>query len=340
MIKNVYRCKNINECADPDRLQYLFNTFENEGAMKCLTRHWPKLNHRLYDETLESDLAKAYALGKALTEQKFILLWGIDVGTCKWKSYCNIQAETNSLEYKKKKYGFTDSDFEAFNKSRAVTLENQIKKYGEELGSARFADYCKKQKTLGSSQSYFIEKFGVDAGTERWNKINFMKAHTFDSYMARYEDETIAREKLVKFFEKTSGSYVSKSANSFCESLYNKVKYLDLDCRFYKKDSVEFGIMDTDTKRYYMYDFVIVDIGLIIEYNGDYYHANPSKYKSTDEVRHGMLAADIWANDTEKENAARKRGFKIYTVWESEYKSNQEKILSEIKSYIINHIRI
>lgn len=48
---------------------------------------------------------------------------------------------------------------------------------------------------------------------------------------------------------------------------------------------------------YYFYDFVDIDNRLIIEYNGDMYHANPSVYNESDNphpFRKNLKSSDIW----------------------------------------------
>ena len=61
--------------------------------------------------------------------------------------FCKIsmfyKAKKNTFEYKKEKFGWSPEDFKEFNKSRAVTKENLIKKHGEEKGLEIFNNYCK-----------------------------------------------------------------------------------------------------------------------------------------------------------------------------------------------------
>lgn len=336
---NVHRFKTIKECKNPDRLQFLFDTFNDEGALKVLRRHWMKLNHRLFDNTLECDLAKVYKFGKALTEDRFILFWGRTEGIKQWESYCQKQSITNSLKYKNEKYSMTKEEFSAYNKSRAVTLKNQIEKYGIEEGTNRYNSYCTLQKYVGSSKEYFIDKYGED-GIAIWKDINFRKSHTLESYLLKYKSLDVAQEKLTEYFSKNHSAYVSKSGNAFCEALYNSISYMDLDCRFASKDKKEFGIMDVHTKKYYMYDFVLVDICLIIEYNGDYYHANPEAYSKNDIMYNGLYASDIWRSDHNKIKCAESRNFSVITVWESDYKRDPIGKIDELKSIIEHHRKL
>lgn len=73
-------------------------------------------------------------------------------------------------------------------------------------------------------------------------------------------------------------------------------------------------------KRYY-YDIYIPAFNLIIEFNGDYWHANPNKYKSNDVVffKFGeVIAQEIWDKDKKKIDAAKNKGHNVIIIWEAE----------------------
>ena len=101
---------------------------------------------------------------------------GQDIGLRKWKEYCDKQAKSNTFEYKRDKYGWTKEKFDEYNKSRSVTLENLVKKHGEENGLILWRDYCDRQKYT-TSLDYFISEYGIDNGTEKYN--NFCKKRLF-----------------------------------------------------------------------------------------------------------------------------------------------------------------
>jgi len=70
------------------------------------------------------------------------------------------------------------------------------------------------------------------------------------------------------------------------------------------------------------YDFRIQKTNIIIEVNGDFWHANPNKYKENDIVKHtkdGILAKDIWKKDEEKLLLAKKNGYRVVYIWETEF---------------------
>jgi G:T-mismatch repair DNA endonuclease (very short patch repair protein) len=81
---------------------------------------------------------------------------------------------------------------------------------------------------------------------------------------------------------------------------------------------------------------------IIIEFNGDYWHANPDIYESTEAIRYPNkqvhLAKDIWEFDNIKLNAARNRSFDIIIVWETDYKKDKKKCIQKIKELYENKI--
>ena len=83
------------------------------------------------------------------------------------------------------------------------------------------------------------------------------------------------------------------------------------------------------------YDFRLYgfDRNLIIEYNGDFWHANPTIYKSEDLLSYPegkIRAADIWTRDETKKNLAEKYGYTIVYIWESEIKKLSEESLQKL----------
>jgi len=76
----------------------------------------------------------------------FIAQYGVNLGEIKFRNLQKIQSYTNSKEYK----GMADDEFADYNKSRAVTLDNMIIKYGEEIGTKKFNDFVQKHNKFYS----------------------------------------------------------------------------------------------------------------------------------------------------------------------------------------------
>ncbi len=82
------------------------------------------------------------------------------------------------------------------------------------------------------------------------------------------------------------------------------------------------------------YDLFIKELNLFIEYNGDYWHCNPEIYKSDYfHTKKRITAQQIWDADKRKVKIAEEKGYKVFTIWEKEFKLNKNKTLEEILKY-------
>ena len=93
-----------------------------------------------------------------------------------------------------------------------------------------------------------------------------------------------------------------------------------------------------------IYDIYIPDLNMLIEFNGDYWHCNPKKYKADYfNVKLNMTAKQIWARDAAKEKLAVKHGYEFLTIWESDYRRNKsiiiKKIIQKNGNKRIRHVR-
>lgn len=91
-----------------------------------------------------------------------------------------------------------------------------------------------------------------------------------------------------------------------------------------------------DNKRYFP-DMRIKNI--VIEYFGDYWHANPNRYKANEIVHHNLTAEEIWKHDEIRIKELEGIIAKVIIIWEYNYKnrnSDEEffnNLIEEINSY-------
>jgi G:T-mismatch repair DNA endonuclease (very short patch repair protein) len=82
----------------------------------------------------------------------------------------------------------------------------------------------------------------------------------------------------------------------------------------------------------YVYDEVREDKKVIIEVNGDFWHANPNIYAEEDVVRlpkGDKIAREIWNSDKLRVSYAQELGYKVFIIWESDVKSG--KVFDKLK---------
>jgi len=283
-------------------------------------------------------LSKEYNKKSAVTLENFITKYGIEQGTYKFNEYRRKQAESNSYEYKRKKYGWTKDDFDKFNKTRGVTLSNQIKKHGVELGTIKFNEYCDLQRYAGCKLDYFIDKYGLEDGTAKYKHINFLKGHSLESYMFVYNDMEIALQKHNEYL-KTATSPTSNIANELFDELFSTLskKYSRI---YYHNNMQEWYIRDINKKRIYFVDFFVKDVKRVIEFNGDYWHANPNKYSPNQEIPYPnntkKLANEVWSEDAYKLNLIKQHPDieDVLIIWESDFRNNKTETIKKCLEFI------
>lgn len=258
----------------------------------------------------------AYKNKTKITLENLIVKYGEEEGAIRWEQYRSKQALSNSLEYKKEKHGWSEEQYRKFNKSRAVTLENLIKKHGEVEGLVKWEQYCERQ-AFTNTLDYFIEREGsVEKGTEAYKAVNKEKAKVSDPHWIAEKYNISLDDALSVLSERKTCSFVSEGEKYFVDELEKKQGY-----EFpYSYKTKQFCLWSHDLNAPVFYDIADPSSKLIIEYYGDYWHANPKKYKPDDVIKQtGMTAKQIWERDQLKNLTAMKRGFTVEIVWESEW---------------------
>lgn len=270
---------------------------------------------------------------KAVTLAKMTAYYGEVEGKIRWKTYCDKQSVTNTFEYKQKKYGMTEEEFKAYNQSRAVTLKNCIKKHGEEEGTRIFKEYCIKQKDAGCSLSYFQEKYGEIEGKKKYLELNAQKALTINNFINRY-GEIEGKKRYTEYFNNRYSGRSNIADDMFRKIIDNISSIIDTSLIYCSFNNYEYNISSTiKGRKGYLLDFCIPSLNYCIEFNGDFWHGNPKKYNENDVIKFGennnICVKDLWEKDAEKLSAIQTQGFECDVIWESDYRSNSEKIISE-----------
>jgi hypothetical protein len=312
------KCK---ECGfESNRLQWTHFRYKCSGRFK---------NGREYQQAypdaplVDPELAKK----TAVTKENFIKKYGEEDGLIRWDTYCQKQAETNSFEYKNKKFGWTEDQFNDYNKSRAVTLENMIEKYGETDGIEKWSKYCDQQRYT-KTKDYLISKYGEQVGTQKYLDINRKKSEPHDPKQLSKKLGITVDQAVELICSRGAYKYTSNLEQEFVALIEQKIGALE-----HVSTRSPFGKWDHTLSRYVVYDVKHKDC--IIEFNGDYWHANPRFYSATDKIR-GRLASEIWQRDTEKLCVASNAGFRVLVVWESDFLENREKIIEDTIKWILN----
>lgn len=326
-------------CREIDGIKYYLSCCE-----KCLLEHFkdnpPKqakyyfMKANKYGQYSygysDDEYKKICSMTTGVTEKSLVRKWGEKLGKQKWKEYCNKQSLTNTFEYKKKMYGWSKKDFKIFNKSRAVTKENLINKYGEELGILYFNDYVNKQK-ITKSKEYMINKFGE----EKTNEINNSKALTFENYIKRFGKEE-GYKKYIEVINHNINFY-----SKISQKLFNELdKYLSPKYKtYYATKNGEYGVLLNDNT-YIKLDYFILELNLCIEFNGTCYHGDPKIFNENDHPNpHNkkITAKEIWENDNNRYKILKEtRNIDTIVIWENDYRDKK----FNVKDFIKNTLKI
>jgi len=273
-------------------------------------------------ELVDSNIAKK----TAITLENLTKKYGKLDGVTRWNEYKQKQAYSNSFVYKKKKHNWTKKKWKDFNNSRAITIENLIKKYGEEQGLINWNNYCDKQRVT-KSKEYVVNKYGI----EKWNHICKLKKQVHDPHWISNNERITIDEAIAKIAARRGTAYTSKIELEFISMLE---KYQALDHTTKKNP---FGKWDHLNNRYVIYD--IKHKNCIIEFNGDYWHANPTIYNKNDIIR-TKSAAEIWERDRHKLSIVESIGLSTYVIWESDFIKNKQATINKVVKWIQNTLKL
>lgn len=207
-----------------------------------------------------------------------------------------------------------------YDKDRHLELSRQHSEFQTDNPNNNFSraaydsdeDYLKFQT---KDLEFFVSKYGIEEGTKRYNEKTRKWLETMDSKSDEELNDINSRK------VRHSSCFYSKAE----KELLSKIK--------------EFGILVTselclnNEKRRFIYDINYQD--KIIEYNGDFWHANPEIY-GTDFIcpYNNMSQLEIHERDNIKHLVAIDNGYKILVIWENDYKKDPEKELQKCINFL------
>lgn len=155
--------------------------------------------------------------------------------------------------------------------------------------------------------------------------ISLKKGHSVESYMAKGMTEKEATKLSRTFFAKRRDySLISQKLFEMVEAKLDTTCYFKL--RNYEK---QFNGKNVD----------FYSNSVVIEFYGDYWHANPERY-TNDFVIYGKTAKQIWQDDKDRLDLILKHPAvsKIGIVWESEFRKNPDIVIQSILQFIKGEI--
>lgn len=148
------------------------------------------------------------------------------------------------------------------------------------------------------------------------------------------ENDKILEKALRKRYSTESNNLLySNKSQLFFNKVYDKLPpYIQEQCYFANKNKEYFFRSETSI---FFVDFVIPKYKYALEYNGDYFHAIPSKYeKNYFNKKLKLTAMEIWDRDIKRYCALSRSRYKLDIVWESRDSDIEvERIVKSITEY-------
>ena len=138
----------------------------------------------------------------------------------------------------------------------------------------------------------------------------------------KLSDETLAKQKrtLLQNHGVTNAYFLSKHRTTSKA----QIEILDHMSSSFPEACFEGEkFFDSGTHRYFI-DVFSEPKKVIIEFNGDYWHCNPSFYSgSFFHPKKKMTAGEIWEYDMSKVMTLKEKGYNVFVVWENEFNADK-----------------
>jgi very-short-patch-repair endonuclease len=129
-------------------------------------------------------------------------------------------------------------------------------------------------------------------------------------------------------FEQTPSCHLENKGCKSCSHTSSKAQnqiYKMLKNNFHNMEIQKEKQIFINNKKY-VTDICFPNEKIVIEYNGDYWHCNPEKYKP--DYFHtikNMTARQIWDYDKQKKKNLENANYKVIIIWENDFQKNNKK---------------
>ena len=201
---------------------------------------------------------------------------------------------------KKKKEETVIKNFGSLANYYEINLQNMLSGYEKYVGSEKQKDTIEKIKQT------MLETYGVD---------NISKHHEVRKINSQKAKERLSLLSEEERFELTRKGREARISRGGTESSIERIvqhSLVDLGIEFKKHVTINKKNYD-----------IVIDNYFFIEIQGDFWHANPKKYKETDLLLHGLVK-DIWNKDKKKKELCLKDGNCFIEIWESDIRQKNK----------------
>lgn len=237
--------------------------------------------------------------------------------------------------YKNWKDKLSDEEYKSHNKSLGIIS----KKWWDGLSDDEYKKICEYRKNVWINKNDEYKKEWGERTSSIWkNKTSEEKLKIKEKY----------KTSISKYWSNIPigdirRMSISNSYKKFIDELSDEQKsaWFLRSCFISKLESRFQEVLNSLNIKYQnqffvnrkSYDFKILDTMILIEIQGDFWHANPKIYESNDIINHPgkkIKANEIWIKDHKKKENANKYGYKVIYFWEDEMNSMNDIDLSNL----------
>lgn len=211
-----------------------------------------------------------------------------------------------------------------------ISQIEEVKRKKQQTCLAQFGvdNFFKRQDFKKLKEVGYFSKYGISCSQYRSKMSQKVWSEKSPEDRKKWLENSILNDESII---KNIGGYQSSRGENRISSILAKMGI------FHSRQYV-LKYQHEGRKRRYLYDIFIPELNCIIEYNGDYWHANPRIYHPTDVFHYPngtRTASERWQQDLLKKQLAQERGCVIIEIWEDE-----EKKLSDVELYLLIQERI
>lgn len=220
------------------------------------------------------------------------------------------------------------------------SLPDLRKKYGIDFKNIRWCLQYSGIKLRNISESQYkissikskktcLEKYGV----ENPSQVDEIKRKKEKTFIKHYGVDNIWKTK--EYAEFTSKRWASYNKEKKSELIH---KWTKQEGRISKLENKIVNILNKlnipiETqfkfpKFFHKYDIFLKNTNVLIEVQGDFWHANPNKYKENDIINFpgnkSYLAKELWKKDLQKIHYAESQNYKVIQIWESDIREQEK----------------
>lgn len=202
---------------------------------------------------------------------------------------------------------------------------------------ANTTEQQRKSRSPFSKKFYEIRNLSEGERLSFINKVTKLKpVESWNTHIEFYTNKGLSYEDAKLALSKRQHTYKGGKFSKICQKFINDVLGENINSENFLFGKNELNLKDKEHNTHYMYDLTNTKTKCIIEFNGDFWHGNPTVYNKNDlnQLRN-MTYEEICIKDARKLNYAKNKGYKILIIWESDYIKNKNNVILQAKKFIL-----